>query len=146
MAVQNLDVAIAKFAKRIDLSIGLVVERLTLDLFNRITERTPVDTGRARQSWQVGVGSINTTVPASRGKSTGANRGASSPPENPVATFPGDITIDGTEVVYITSSLPYIESLENGNSTQAPAGMVRLSIAEVEAEIEAILAGVGETE
>lgn len=140
MAVLRLDVAVKKFAEKIDLNLALTVERLVLDIFNRITERTPVDTGRARQSWQIGVGSINTYVPGSLGASKGTNKGAASPPENPKAIFPTDLNIDGTEIVYITSSLPYIEKLENGSSTQAPAGMVRLSIAEVEAEVEAILA------
>lgn len=140
MAVLTLDVAVKKFAEKINLGIAAVVERLALDIFNRITERTPVDTGRARQSWQVTIGEVGTFVPPSLGKGTGANKGKDTPPQNPVAVFPTDINIDGKQPVFITSALVYMEKLENGSSTQAPAGMVRLAIAEVEAEIEAILA------
>lgn len=82
----------------------------TLD--RKIVEKTPVDTGRARANWFVAEGAprLDTTegtVPSSR----------------PALT--------GESVIYITNSLPYIVPLEYGHSEQAPAGMVRVAIAEV---------------
>lgn len=135
MAVLILDAPIREFAKRINLSIAMVVERITLDLWNKITLRTPVDTGAARRSWQLGIGQPDTNVPASNAKGTGAYKNDSTPPTNPRLDLPSAV-IDGTKTVFITSSLGYIEALEEGNSKQAPAGMVQISIAEVQAEIE----------
>lgn len=143
MAVLILDAPIKAFAKAIDLSIKTVVERITFDLWNKITLRTPVDTGRARQSWQLGIGAPNTTVPGPMGGGTGQYSKDSSPPTNPPAMFPGG-EIDGTQTVFITSSLAYIGILEEGRSMQAPAGMVQLSIAEVQAELELIVEGMNQ--
>lgn len=140
MAVLILDAPIKAFAKAIDLSIKIVVERITLDLWNKITLRTPVDTGRARQSWQLGIGAPNTNVPPPLGEGKGLHSKDSSPPTSPAALFPGG-EIDGKQTVFITSSLAYIGILEEGHSMQAPAGMVQLSIAEVQAELELLLAG-----
>ena len=38
--------------------------------------------------------------------------------------------------IYIQNNLPYANRLENGWSNQAPAGMVALTIAEVEAQMD----------
>ena len=141
MAVLILDAPIKAFAEQINLSMARVVERITLDLWNKITLRTPVDTGAARRSWQLGIGAPDTTVPEASGKGTGANKDRSSPPDSPKADFPTDAEIDGTKTVYITSSLGYIQRLEEGSSKQAAAGMVQISIAEVQAEIELTLEG-----
>jgi hypothetical protein len=48
--------------------------------------------------------------------------------------------IDGTTAIFITSNLPYMEALENGHSGQAPNGMVRITVAEIAAEIDSMLA------
>lgn len=143
MAVLILDAPIKAFAKAIDLSIKTVVERITFDLWNKITLRTPVDTGRARQSWQLGIGAPNTNVPGPMGEGTGQYSKDSSPPTSPAAMFPGG-EIDGKQTVFITSSLAYIGFLEDGRSMQAPAGMVQLSIAEVQAELELIVEGMNQ--
>ena len=45
---------------------------------------------------------------------------------------------DGTKSVFITSALDYIKYLDQGSSQQAPAGMVNITIAELEAEVEFI--------
>lgn len=114
------------FAKKIDLAPKVVVQRITADLHNRITQRTPVDTGRARASWDVKEGAPSEYLPAP-GEKNGPD---------PSATI---ASIDGKQPVFITTALDYVQYLEAGSSQQAPAGMVALSLAEVEAEIEAII-------
>ena len=42
------------------------------------------------------------------------------------------------------NNLPYIEALENGHSQQAPLGMAAVTLAEVAAEIDAILEAVAQ--
>lgn len=144
MAVLTLDVAVAEFAKQIDLAVQLVMERLALDLWNKITLRTPVDTGRARASWQLSIGAPSLVVSPSLGPYTGKNSKLNTPPGEPAAPFPTDVEITGDDIVFICNSLPYIEALEDGHSQQAIAGMVQVSLAEVMAEIELLLEGIKE--
>lgn len=89
---------------------------LALTLHKKITEKTPVDTGRARANWFVAEGAprLDTTT-------------AVSPVAPPALT--------GKSVIFITNSLPYIVPLEYGHSKQAAFGMVRVAIAEVMASL-----------
>ncbi len=117
---------IAEFAKLLNLTQATVVRVIAADLWKMIIERTPVDTGRARASWGLSEGApISTTPP--EGTYSGVSTSV-----NPTA-WAG---ITGVKPVFIVSNLEYIEPLENGHSQrQAPAGMVRISIAEVSARI-----------
>ena len=126
--------ALAKFTKFLELSPQLITERITLDLWNKITEKTPVDTGRARAGWQITLNAPGKSVPPEMGKGTGKHKKSSMPPPEPDVAYPNP-KITGKEVVFITNNLPYIGVLEEGSSKQAPAGMVRTSIAEVKAGI-----------
>jgi hypothetical protein len=119
-----------RFANVLDIGIGLVVEKVARDLHGKIVKRTPVDTGRARASWDVAIGAPSAKPPPLPGKES-----------YPEPAFDGS-KIDGTSPVFITSNLVYMEPLENGHSKQQPLGMVRISVAEVLAEIDAILANV----
>ena len=79
---------------------------------------TPVDTGRARGSWDVGIGG-----PGSSGNSldpTGAGA---------IASGLGTISSVKRPIsIYVSSNLEYIGQLENGSSVQAPSGMIRSAI------------------
>lgn len=110
------------FAQKGPASAALVHKKIALELFARIVLRTPVDTGRLRGNWQAAVnvfapGTLDTTDPgggetirAATGIVTGAT---------PFATLT------------LTNNLPYAARIEYDNwSKQAPAGMVRVSVAE----------------
>lgn len=100
-------------------------KRIALDLLRRIIFRTPVDTGRARGNWQVTLGpadekSLVTTDPGGAGTLA---RGAA--------------TIAGAQpfgLITVYNNVNYINRLEGGHSQQAPSGMVRLSLTEVEGQ------------
>ncbi len=124
MPTSDFNAPLEKFAKLIDVNLATVVRVITGDLWGMITQRTPVDTGRARASWQVSEGKPSMAAPSP---------GTYGPPS---AVSAGFENISGTQPVYIVSNLDYIEALENGWSKQAPVGMVAISIAEVEARIE----------
>lgn len=100
-----------KLARALGLATETIVRRVAVDLHGRITLRTPVDTGRARAGWGLGE----------------------------VPSVPGIQPITGHQPVYITNNVPYIVYLEQGSSQQAPIGMVRVSLAEIEAEHDAII-------
>ena len=87
------------------------VRMATIGVFSSVIRMTPVDSGRAKGNWQCTIGS-----PA-----TGENMTDESAM---IATVPRH----AGSVVYLTNNLPYIQKLEYGHSTQAPSGMVRISI------------------
>lgn len=128
--ITDFDAALAKFSEIIGVDLEDVVTKVVFDLWGGITKRTPVDTGRARSSWQITTGSPSSFTPpeVAEGQVLG-------PPTPPA------VEISVEEITYISSALPYIEPLENGHSKQAPAGMVAVTLLEVKAEIDAAMAG-----
>ena len=119
-----------KFSKVVDVEIATVRRKISFDLLKAITDRTPVDTGRAAVSWNLSEGTPDTSVAGegdhggAGGRATAVNRGLAVLTNNPFA------------VSYIVNALPYIQALEFGHSKkQAPSGMVRIALAEAEAGI-----------
>lgn len=117
------------------LTLGAAVE-VVPGKFQRLTGLillTPVDTGRARASWNVWVGSPEIEFPAPGKYST----------PTPQNLTEGLSSLGPYQEVWITSSLPYIRVLEYGEypnppaggeglvaggfSKQAPSGMVRVT-------------------
>lgn len=77
-----------------------LTERVADEVFDRIVRRTPRQSGRAQDGWEI------------------------------------DKTGDG---IVIKNDVPYIGILENGWSDQAPTGMVRITLEEVDDIIKAQL-------
>lgn len=102
--------------------INKLKRSLALDLDQRIVLKTPVDTGRARANWLVGLGS-----PVRESRVAVDQAGG-----NTIAEGAATIAKAEDEDIWISNNLSYIVDLENGTSKQAPAGMVRLSIMETE--------------
>lgn len=130
--VMPLDIAVAAFAKKLELAVPIVVEKLAVDLHTKITRRNPVDTGLSRSRWTIREGEPdNSPVPEKLADGTITN-----PPTPPA--YPPD-GISGEKIVYITNNVEYVPYLEAGSSRQAPSGMVAISIYELEAEVEQLL-------
>ena len=119
-----------------------VVSKIGLEALRRIVLRTPVDTGRARGNWQVSIGSpietvVETMDPSGQqviedGTRIIADWSMSSP-----SIVSGVLTavqkdLGAFPTVWISNNVPYILWLEDGSSKQAPAGMVGLTIQELE--------------
>lgn len=118
-------------AKQIDLDVLTVLRKVAFDLLTKIVEKTPVDTGRARSSWKVGIGR-SANANATEGPVT--SRGAT--------LAKGEEKINSLRLpkkIYITSNLPYMEALENNHSGQAPKGMIEISLAETKNELNSLL-------
>lgn len=144
--VTTVNVDVKGFASLLDLAPRLIVRKLVLELFTKIVKRTPVDTGRARSSWQIAEGEPSAFLPPEIPKTKGQGRlwasahtGAIRQQIGALAAAGPNMEVTGDTIVYITSNLVYIEPLEKGHSKQAPAGMVAISVAEVEAEIELLI-------
>jgi len=98
---------------------------VSIQVLTGVVKRTPVDTGRARGSWQLDV-SDNLPSPTQRIDSTGEqtiNKG--------MATL-GFLTFG--RIVRISNTVEYIGFLEDGSSSQAPNGMVSVTLNEVGAQ------------
>jgi len=115
-----------QFAKRIQevgknvvvVSDKLVAETAGL-ILTGVVVATPVDTGRARGNWVVSVGqpvinAINVTDKTGRGTIVRGKQVA-------MARVSG-------QTIYICNNVPYIGRLNEGYSSQAPAGFVETQI------------------
>lgn len=118
-----------EFAKRIRLK-GEAVEKNTDEIVRRtalvidsaVVMRTPVKTGRARANWRAQLGSANgETLPAPASPADGAQQ-ALQEAQAAVAGYQGE------GAIHITNSLPYIKPLNDGHSSQAPAGFIETAV------------------
>jgi len=133
---------ITKFAKKVDVNLEKVVKTVVINLGTKVIQRNPVGDwtlwnppkkpigyvgGRSRSNWHYGFGTMPSkiidTIDATGGTAiTAITNGVNN---SPVAG-----------IHWITNSLPYIVPLEDGSSRQAPAGMVKISIAEFGAVVD----------
>lgn len=93
-----------------------VTRKVALDLQKSMIEMSPVDTGRFRGNWQCGINQAN-------GDTTSQN--------NSDAAGRTESVLQGWkpgQKIMLTNSLPYSRKLEYGHSSQAPQGIVRLTV------------------
>lgn len=110
-------------AERTIAQIDQYQRALALHAFTRIVQRTPVDTGRARLSWNPSRDTPDETVPPPGQYSAAAALGKA----GMLRPSPQRLTD-----IHISSNLVYIGVLEDGHSQQAPAGMVAVTYAELQ--------------
>ena len=141
MTTERFNVDLQKFADVTGQELDTVVRRAALEVYDRVTARTPVDSGRARANWNMGVGSPDINISGDFDKPTGSYVGSNTPPRSPEAKRVNLRKGQGKDILFITNSLPYIEVLENGSSTQAANGMVAVTLAEVEGFMKDVIRG-----
>lgn len=110
---------IKAFTAKVEVAANNSARNIIGDIADELIFRTPVDTGRARANWQLGVNAINKKVNLNtfdpEGDAT-SNKLYSLIPKNVLGLS-----------IYIANSVPYIYDLENGRSKQAPNGMIKLT-------------------
>ena len=126
----------AALLKRAGDKADLVVRKTALDLQSSMIGMSPEDTGRFKGNFVVGVGALNTKAdyPPDKGGAAAIGRASTA--------------LQGWkagQTIWLTNSMPYARKLEygeygnpkgsangpktqNGFSTQAPDGMVRLTV------------------
>jgi hypothetical protein len=119
VGVSSFRLQLEAFGDKIGTEASKIVRKVAFDLLNGVILMTPVDTGRARGSWEVGIGS----APSGGGESLDKGGGAT--------LARGNAVLAGYELgkgpVFIVSNLSYIQALEDGWSDQAPYGMVTVT-------------------
>lgn len=131
----TFEVDIAKFAAKANGRVETVFRKVGLEMFSRIVKRSPVGNpslwkhkgpkgyvgGRFRANWQVSIGR-----PAAGALDLKDRTGSATIIKG--AEVIQNVRAD--ETLWFVNSLPYARALEFGWSKQAPAGMVRVTIAE----------------
>ena len=92
---------------------------LGINLLNGLVMLTPVDTGRAKGNWFVGLNKSVRTIEEDRRQSAALSEGLN--------VIGGAKSIKYPEIV-LSNNLPYIESLNNGTSDQAPKKFIETEI------------------
>lgn len=124
-----------KYAQTKKQDIDKVRKVIAFETYKSIVEKTPVDTGRARGNWQIGIGK-DITEEIERYCPNAEN----------AETEPVKLNyVNGDESIYISNNLPYIVALEYGHSNQAPQGMVGVTMAGINNKIEKYIRKVGES-
>lgn len=106
----------------IEARLETVMEAVASEVFRRLVTRSPVDTGRFRANWRVGIGAPDTST------SEATDKDGSSTIRSGQAAIAG---AEPGQSIAMTNSLPYARALEYGHSTQAPAGMVAITAMEL---------------
>jgi hypothetical protein len=130
-SVQAFGADLDAFAKALELNIGIVARRVTLDIHGRVSDISPVDTGRFRASWGI--------HPHSIPSDSGAAATTGEPDSVALSEQQGRIVMNDREdpytVWWVYNNLPYAQALENGHSGQAPSGVLALALAGAEADV-----------
>ncbi len=108
-------------AVRVTKNADRIVRKAALAADQAIVMATPVDTGRARANW---IAALDAPAAGPVAKTDKAGGSAIAQAAGVVAGYDGDKNV----AIHITNNLPYISSLNEGSSFQAPAGFVRTAI------------------
>lgn len=120
-----------KFAEKAQAKADDAVGRVVVAISAEIDMRSPVDTGRFRGNWQLGVGSMPGGSLERLDKTGDATQARIQ------AAIPDQAS---GHIYYIANNLPYAMRLEHGYSKQAPGGMVGLAVTRFQAIVdEAVL-------
>lgn len=122
-------------AKTLERRIGEIKAQVVTAGLYSLAWGTPVDKGDAVSNWQVKVGSaaqgtLPAFVPGKDQSTEAANRQRMLEAAKPVLK-----TIVAGQEVHITNNLHYIVDLNNGSSTQAPAGMTEGALVAMRAKL-----------
>lgn len=108
-------------AKKFALNHDIRVRRAAIAADQVAVLATPVDTGRARANWRVGIGSARTGFDEDASDASGG-----------ATIAEGQAVIagwkSGAGPIFISNSVPYIIPLDEGSSAQAPNGMTAAAV------------------
>lgn len=113
---------IKHWADRTKGDMNAAVRAMSLEIFAKIIVRSPVDTGRFRGNWMIGVQVVPTGYQYEEYDPAGA-KALGEGEKNLIAYALGDR-------ISFRNNLPYSVALERGHSGQAPYGMVRVTLQE----------------
>lgn len=111
----------------VDEALTNLVKKISMTALSMVVMRSPVDTGRFRGNWNVSIGAPDFSTQEEhydKGGRTTITKG-----NGVIRRLPK------YQVVWICNGLPYARRLETGWSKQAPAGVVAITVAEIESSL-----------
>ena len=116
----NFSNRISRVGEDVEDGADRVVRQAAVAVNQTVTLATPVDTGRARANWQVGIGApvLEAT------EDTDKNGGPTINRNNAKIALRQE-----RQTIYISNNVRYISRLNAGHSAQAPAGFVEEAVA-----------------
>lgn len=126
---------VQQFLKLPEQRLNYVKKMTAIAMYERLSRRAPVLTGRYRWGFNCSVNGIDYTVPPpapeeySRNNQVYYNFDA----ERGVRAF---MRVGIVDDVVVANSTPYAAALENGHSRQAPGGIFRVTIPEVKEDLK----------
>lgn len=129
--------AVLKFQKLPIERLNYTKKLVGFSTVNRLARRAPVLTGRYRASFNLSINGIDYSVKPPAPKEYIKNKKVYYEFDINKATEKlQGVTLQVTDGIFISNSLPYAVALENGHSQQAPNGIFRTVIPEVKEDIK----------
>lgn len=122
MSNENFVASLLAYTRKTDEDLNVMVRKIVFGVYYNIVIGSPVDTGRFVGNWQIGLG----VVPSSQLAVLNKDRSHQS--------AVGRAALEKAKaggIIYIANNLPYALPLEYGHSQQAPQGMVRMTLANI---------------
>ena len=134
----DMDKAVKKLIHE---DVADVLREAALMVFAGVVNGSPVDTGRFRASWTVGIGTksdfiAEDTYRGTRGPDGEAARNSQQEAMERGERILSEQNVTGEDLIVISNNLPYASELANGSSEQAANGWIDLVIDEVEEFLE----------
>mgnify|MGYP003344844817 CR=1 FL=1 len=128
--------------------LNTLVRLVVLETDLSLKQKSPVDTGRFRNSWVIGENSTSNYDGGGSQQPTGAHKNAKKPPTTPNPGPPVYSNYAGGQervgnTYHVSNNLPYAEPLANGHSQQAPAGWIDLVAREMTRRVRIIADDLG---
>ncbi len=121
--------SISQWAKKTQDKADILCRKLVLDVDKSVIQRSPVDTGKFKGDWQLGVNAQPIGVTEIYDKNGGGT----------LAYHESQIPLKAAGHKYfIVNNSPYAWALEYGHSGQAPFGMVELTTIAFQSTVDRI--------
>lgn len=125
--LKDLAVRMRTIAAQIPINTNELKKQVVRTILNDLAYVTPVDTSQALSNWQVGLAPIATFIPPHYPGERGSSQGQSAQE----AIAEGETILAGVKAaqpVYVGNAAPYIVRLNEGYSSQEPAGFVERAV------------------
>ena len=131
---RQFSMTVDNWCKMTGIKTSAAVKKIVIDIFSRVIMRTPVDTGRARSNWVVGLNSPSSTPSSSLDTDAGPvtqDGSGKSKAKSRMIMKVKTANPENTKSYILTNNVVYAIRLEYGWSRrQAPSGMVRITLRE----------------
>ena len=125
----SFEADISRFIGKSEKNAEIVVRRISLELFNKVVQKSPVDTGRFRGNWF-----LTASVPSSQTSARVDKQPYGSDAKDDYYSQ-AQSNVNRWKLsdnyIYLTNNLPYAYRLEMGYSKQANSGVARISVMEI---------------